>query len=342
MNEKEALVILNHLSIKSQNLAHFDSATSFLRTLPLSTWEKLTTWQEDLKLIEQHEAHIIGITESDYPQKLLDLYDPPLILYIKGELSLFDRTALAVVGTRRCTLYGKEMAEKLAFEVASYGVVVVSGLARGIDTAAHTGALAGGLTIAVLGSGLGHIYPPENRSLAEKITKRGALISELPMSAGPKPYHFPKRNRLIAALSDGILLAEGPKKSGGMITLEAALNLQKKCFTIPGRIDIDTFSGNHELLKRSQATLVENGQEMLSLLPSTHTAAPATETPSLFDLEEEEKKLLDNFPGHEISLEQLLMISGLTVAKLNARLLALCLKGAVRELPGKLYKRTLR
>jgi DNA processing protein len=191
----------------------------------------------------------------------------------------------------------------------------------------------------VIGSGLGNIYPKENMGLAQRIAGQGAVISEYPMNAIPAKHHFPKRNRLVCALSQGVLLAEAPLKSGAMITMRLAEMQNKICFTLPGRADWETFKGNHSLIKSKKAALVENAGEMLSILHGGHFSIAKTVQPELFGLDAEEVKLLKNFPAAEISLEELSLHSKLPIAKLSSLLMGLVLKRKIREFPGKLYKR---
>jgi DNA processing protein len=274
-----------------------------------------------------------------YPEQLNALSDPPESLFIQGSLPLGKMKTLAMVGTRICTIYGKEMAEKIASEAAACGYVIVSGLARGIDTAAHIGALKCGKTIACIGSGFGHLYPKENIGLAQKIESSGTLITEYPPETPPQKHHFPKRNRLIAALADGILLVEAPLESGAMITMNIALSLGKPCFALPGRADVESFRGNHHLIKTSKAKLVENWREMLSHLEPGSVGMQESVQLSLLDLDDEEQALLSCLPTEEIPLDELVRRSQMSVAKVQAALMGLVLKQAIREFPGKIYKK---
>lgn len=251
---------------------------------------------KEWELMERRGVTAIEHTDSRYPKSLKALRDFPPLIYVKGELLPSDGEGLAIVGTRQCSIYGQEMAEEMASEIAGQGITVVSGLARGVDTAAHRGALKRGRTVAVLGSGLAHVYPKENVSLVEEIAERGAVISELPMLTPPDKRHFPRRNRLVSALSRGVLLIEAPVKSGAMITMEIARKQGKFCFAIPGRIDVESFRGNHFLIKKQQALLVEKVEEMLSiLLPGTKNSS-CKEKNIFVELSDEEVSLLACFP----------------------------------------------
>ncbi len=339
MEEIEALVVINTLSFLGRcrpldRLRHTGSAKEALFELPRTMWEPLQEWRTDLSEIERHGVSLIGILDPAYPKELLSLRDPPLLLYIKGSLHTGDGRGIAIVGTRRASAYGLSMAERIACDVAQNGIPVISGLALGIDTAAHRGALQTGRTVALIGSGHAHLYPKENAELAEQIALRGAVISELPMQTPPKPYFFPRRNRLIAALSLGALLVEGAIKSGGMITLNIARSLGKSCFALPGRADMESFRGNHALIKQGKATLVENAQEMVCKLE-----LKIIHTPDLLNPLPQEKSLLDLLCNEELSLDALCAQTALPIAELSAQILELCLQGKVREYPGKVYKK---
>lgn len=337
MNETEALHILMHLPkvYVRKLVAHFGSASAALQEI---SWERTDSWKKDRDLVEKEGITLISYADRRYPNSLKDLSDFPLLLYVKGGLREEDDGGLAIVGTRNCSMYGLEMAEQLAQDVASSGLTVVSGLARGIDTAAHVGALKSGRTVAFIGSGFSHVYPKENIPLAESIARQGCVISELPMATPPERRHFPRRNRLVSAFSQGILLVEAPIKSGAMITMEMAELQGKHCFALPGRADLETFRGNHFLIKKQKAMLVENAEEMVSiLLPGAH-CTPQKDN-SIIELTAEERLLIDHFPVEEIGIEALNEKTRMTPAKLNALLMGLVLKRAIREFPGKYYKK---
>lgn len=288
-------------------------------------------------------ADTFSFTDPRYPKALLTLSDPPPTIYIQGAILPEDSRAIAIVGTRLCTQYGLEMAAKIAEELAASGYTIVSGLARGIDTAAHLGALKAGRTLAVIGSGLHRIYPQENIPLAQKIAAQGAVISSFPLDAPPHKHHFPQRNRLISALSQALLLVEAPIKSGAMITVDLALAQGKKCFVLPGRADIDSFRGNHFLIKSQKAQLVENAREMLSILEPEHanlSFRPISRS-AVKPLSVEEEKLMKQLSSEEILLDALALKTEIPISKLSALLMGLVLKGVVRELPGKSYKKII-
>ncbi len=365
MEEKEAFVLLNHIPFlgpqKVQKLlSHFGFAsqvisapielvTSLLgkkdKSLPyFATCLQDTAWKEDLSLINKEGITLLTWRDKEYPSSLKALKDPPFLLYIKGAIQEDDSNAIGIVGTRNCTVYGKEMAEQFGKDTAAAGYTVISGLARGVDSYAHLGALKGGRTLAVLGSGLSFIYPKENEGLANEIAKKGALISEYPMKMPPDKFHFPQRNRIVSALSAGMLLVEAPLKSGAMITVNYSLNLGKKCFTISGRIDTPTFAGNHFLIKEQKARLVENAQEMVSLLSSGSKGAHksvVTSTKPFFNLTPEEETIMRLLVGEENSIEELATMTNFSMATLSSLLMGLVLKKKIREFPGKLYRKVI-
>jgi DNA processing protein len=229
-------------------------------------------------------AHAVNIKllaydDPDYPPALLNIADPPFLLYVKGKILPRDEQALGIVGTRHASQYGREMGERFAADLARVGFTVVSGLARGIDTCAHRGALAvGGRTIAFVGCGFKHFYPPENRDLLAEIAQHGAVISEFPLNVAPKAENFPRRNRLIAGIALGVLVIEAAERSGSLITARQALDMGREVFAVPGRVDHEESFGCHTLI-REGATLVRRLDDILEELPLfTPESAPAPET----------------------------------------------------------------
>lgn len=296
---------------------------------------------EELELAERLGVQVIEYRDTRYPQQLLELSDYPVLLYVKGTLVSEDKQSIAVVGTRNASLYGREMAHSLGRDLAAHGFTVVSGLARGIDTEAHAGALEMGRSFAVTGSGLANIYPQENRRLAEQIASRGALISEFSLTTPPERQNFPRRNRIVSALTLGTLLVEAPEHSGAMITVERALQQGKRLFALPGRADMESFRGNHYLLKRGQAQLVENAQDIVKCFGVSAQAVEGNRSSVGLALKEEEQELLDLMPAIELSLEELAQASRLSASKLNVLLMSLLLKKRIREFPGKHYKKVI-
>jgi len=209
---------------------------------------------------------IIKHGDKGYPANLAQIHNPPAALYVNGELLKQDEAAVALVGTRRATYYGMQVCQKLAYELALQGITIVSGMALGIDTAAHKGALkAGGRTIAVLGSGHANIYPRQNINLYKEIAKSGAVVSEFPNATRPDKWHFPRRNRIISGLSLGVVVVEAPKKSGALITADFALEQGREVFALPGKISSMTSEGTNHLIKEG-AKLVEDVDDIIEEL----------------------------------------------------------------------------
>lgn len=291
-------------------------------------------------------AEIVTPADAHYPEPLRHIYDPPLALYIKGALDVRDRHAIAIVGSRHTTSYGRECASSFAAQLARAGYTVVSGLARGIDTSAHQGALkAGGRTIAVLGGGLHDVYPPENRSLAEEIAASGAVMTEFQLGREPDKTTFPIRNRIVSGLSQGVIVVEAGLSSGAMITANVAAEQGKSVFAIPGRIDSPTSQGTHQLIKNG-AKLTESVSDVLDDLGSLFTAvsrsparAPdeslkaATIRIPLSDAEQAiMQRLLED---DRLDIDTLTRQSGLASATVSATLLMLEMKKMIRTLPGR-------
>jgi DNA processing protein len=281
--------------------------------------------------------------EAGYPAGLKEIPYPPPFLFVWGTLKPEDDLAVALVGTRTPSYYGLKACRRLAGNLAAQGITVVSGLARGIDTAAHEGALeAGGRTLAVLGCGLDVVYPPENRGLYQKIPGQGALISEFPLGTPPEARNFPIRNRLISGLSLGVVVVEAGFKSGTAITVQYALDQGREVMAVPGPVDSPSSVGPHRLIQQG-GKLVWQVEDILSELPGFarggSLGGPAgrlAETPSPIP-----RPVADNllsFLGAEpIQLDELVQVSGLPPAEVLSRLTILELQGLVRELPGKCY-----
>jgi DNA processing protein len=272
------------------------------------------------------------------------MFDPPFVLWVKGEYRSSDEKGLAVVGCRRPSAYGKAAALQLAEEIASYGYTVISGLARGIDSAAHEGALAyaHGRTVAFLGSGLNDIYPPENRSLAEKISANGAVISEYPLDARPLALHFPQRNRLISGASRGVLVVEAGEGSGSLITVDHALEQGKTVFAVPGPIHHMQSQGTNELIRQG-AKLIMRAEDILlelgELVPDSTAgkSSPRVSARSSENLTEEENRVLEKLSFAPVHVDPLSRESGIPPRRLNEMMFILEMKGYIKQLPGNVY-----
>ncbi len=360
MNELEALVALcsiPHLGpVKiSLLLKRFGSAIHALEAEPVdlfelpgfgqkivsgwSSWKQCSAWQHDLELASRLNAQVVPFYDPRFPKRLLELSDHPILLYVKGSLQLEDQLSIAVVGTRHPSLYGQDMAYQFGHDLSFNKVIVVSGLARGIDTAAHRGALKKGKTIAIIGSGLADIYPQENHALAEEIAEQGALISEFPMATPPDRSNFPQRNRIVSGMTNGTLLIEAPLKSGAMITMQRAETQGRRMFALPGRIDGDNFKGNHHLIKGGKAQLTENAQDVIGCFQSLFHLPPSSAQTNDIPLELEEKHFLELFTYEEMSLEEIESKTKLPIRKINVLLMSLIIKRIIKEYPGKLYKK---
>ncbi len=366
MTDLESLLILNSLPLLGTMriqllLKRFGSPQKVLRasadnlmqvpgvdrkiSASIVNWQRLVSVGEELRMAEEANVRILSFLDGEYPENLKQVYDPPIILYVKGAFSPEDKHAIAIVGTRRSTLYGREIASRLARQLASLGITVVSGLARGIDTAAHEGALQGhGRTIGVLGSGFNHPYPPENRDLMERIAGSGSVISEYPMNAIPDPMNFPIRNRVISGLCLGVVVGEAPRRSGAMITATHALHQNRSVFAVPGRVDSPTFRGNHRLIKEG-AKLVEDAEDVLSefeyLFPPETMKLQKGEGPRgpVPRLDEKEQKIFNLLSAEEKGIEEIIMQSGLPAKEVSVALLRLEVNRLIRQLPGKKFVR---
>lgn len=298
----------------------------------------------ELDLIQSHKIKVITLADSSYPVNLAAIFDPPPVLYVKGRLLERDRASIAVVGSRRATAQGRIAAKRLSYELASRGLTVVSGMARGIDSAAHRGALAleGGRTIAVLGCGIDVVYPPENRELMNQIAQSGAVISEFPMSTPPHGGNFPMRNRVISGLSLGVVVVEAGERSGAMITVDCALEQGREVFAVPGGIEAKFSKGTNKLIKEG-AKLVQDSSDILeelglSMGPSRESQLPVREIakPLLSSSEETVYQLLSSQPKH---IDALIQESRISPGQIAQVLLNLEVKGLIRELPGKNFIR---
>lgn len=292
---------------------------------------------------------IVTQDDPDYPAPLRNAYDPPLLLYVWGKLEARDRHAIGVVGSRRATHYGNQATKKLSYQLAHSGFTIISGLARGIDTAAHEAAVAaGGRTIAVIGSGLARLYPPENLGLAEKIAAgHGAVVSEFPLHTAPDKQTFPMRNRIVAAWAQAVLVVECPSWSGSLITANLASEYGKPVFAVPGPIDKPTSAGCHQLI-REGATLVVDASQILDdlgELPLGNAAASAenaAETAAGLpppDLPAEEAAVFALLGSDETGVDQLIEASGLSASVVTTTLMKLELRRLVRAFPGFRYAR---
>lgn len=309
--------------------------------------------REELELAARLGVWLLHMEDARYPALLKEIYDPPPVLYAKGTLTRDDTLGVAIVGCRRCSLYGQEQASRFAHLLAAAGFTVVSGMARGIDTAAHAGALAAqGRTIAVQGCGLSRVFPPENAKLFELISDCGACISELPLRAEPLAENFPPRNRIIAGLSLGTIIVEAGLRSGALITAQTALESNREVMAVPGKIDSPLSQGPHRLIKQG-ARLVESVEDIMEALGyvgeqlKDHTALAADKAVEkvegpLFDranisLKGHEKTIYDALDKEPVHIDEIISDTGLPAGTANAAVMSLRLKGLIRQLPGNLF-----
>jgi DNA processing protein len=302
-------------------------------------WEDAVDLAGELQRIRDFGAQVITAESPHYPKQLREIHAPPIVLYVWGQLAERDQHAIGVIGSRRTTHYGTESAKKLSYQLAYSGLTVVSGLARGIDTAAHQGALAAkGRTIAVIGSGLSHIYPPENAALAEKIASgNGAVVSEFSMQVEPDRQTFPMRNRIISGWSHGILVVEAGLNSGALITATQALEQGRTVYAVPGHINAPSAHGSNRLIQQG-AKLVMDARDILDdleiLVPDAKPAPEAAARP-LPTLTEDERKVYDAIDSTETSIDDITAKSDLPSGSVSSTLLRLELKRLVKQLPGK-------
>lgn len=315
--------------------------------------------KQGLKRAEKELATIRGIenlrlvnwTDPEYPRTLREIYDPPTLLYVRGNADVLNQPTVGIVGTRRPTLYGTQMAERLGRELAARGVTVVSGMARGIDAISHQGAMAvNGRAIGVLGTGVNICYPKENKKLYEKVLERGAIISEFPLGTHPSPENFPVRNRIVAGMPVGVVVVEGAQYSGSLITARLAMEFGREVFAVPGNVTQPvSFAPN--LLIRQGAKLVTNGEDVIEDLPTPVRAAlvraeaPEAEQRNLLaaaGLNSSEKKVYALLSADQpVHIDDIVERSGLNSSEVLATLFDLEMKGIVRQLPGKQFAKVL-
>ncbi len=334
----------------------------------------------ELELIREYDCQVVTLYDDAYPEYLKEIDTPPLVLYIRGELTPEDSLSLSIVGSRDAKDYGRKVSYRLSYQLAQRGLTIVSGLARGIDTSAHRGALeAGGRTIAVMGSGLSFIYPATNSDLAEKITESGALISEFPMGIQPKPRNFPRRNRIISGLTLGTVVVEASNRSGALITARLAGEQGREVFAVPGEIFSELSTGTHKLINNG-AKLINTVDDLLNELPPyalnrlqadvPTSQTPGAETESSQEqpteksdpkpaaaqspakgqhpiqsapppgLTQDERTVFDAIEAPSSHIDTIVRTTQLSIGQVSSVLLMLELKGIVQQLPGKQFAKS--
>jgi DNA processing protein len=300
--------------------------------------------KNELSSLEKSGGRMITLKDEVYPPRLRDIYDPPALLYLKGELKKEDELAVSIVGSRKTTPYGRWITEKISQTLVRYGVTIVSGMARGVDSVAHWGAISGGgRTLAVLGCGVDVVYPPENRNLFSKIIEQGAVLSEFPMGSPPEGGHFPKRNRIISGLSMGVVVVEAGPDSGSLITANFALEQGREVFAIPGNVGAGGSRGTNRLIKDG-AKLVESSEDILEeILPQWKREKERIEEvkPRGPELSEEEKILYEMLGETPLHIDAMIRESKFEPGKVSSLLLNLELKGLISQWPGKCFSKKM-
>ncbi len=362
MNTLEALLSLNLIpqigSVRLENLLkYFQKPEAIFKAsrkdLSAVLGEKLgesiasfdvKRLERDLTLARKSNLKIITFFDKNYPPALKEIPGFPIVLYVLGDITADDDLAIGIVGSRRASFYGLSSAEKFAAELSIQGITIVSGMARGVDTCAHRGALkVGGRTIAVMGSGFSHIYPPENEDLAKKISLSGAVISEFPMETEPLPHNFPRRNRLISGLSSGILITEAARNSGALITADFALEQGREVFALPGRIDSNGSTGANALLKQGAklVTCCQDILEEMNLIKSETKKQENLVNKQAAACGKDEGMLYDCIGQQAVAIDELIEKTSLSSSQVLSLILKLQFKKLIKELPGKQFMRII-
>lgn len=291
--------------------------------------------KRELENAERLGVKIITLDDPSYPKSLAEIHDPPILLYVKGDIG--DEMRIGIVGSRKATMYGRLTSRGLAGDLANLGLVIVSGMARGIDTSAHIGALeAGGRTVAVLGSGIDVVYPSENRALAKRISDCGALVSEFPLGRRPFRRNFPRRNRIIVGLSLGLVVVEAEKRSGALISANLAAEYGREVFAVPGRIDTRQSEGTNALIQDG-AKLVRSAEEILEEFPQY---LPQVKKPPIIrTMEEDEAKVYEVLGKEPIQIDTLAARLHAPISEVSTILMDLELKGLIKQIRGKQFIR---
>ncbi len=299
----------------------------------------------EIEQLRKRNYNILTIDDENYPENLREIFDPPIVLYYAGDVNLLKSPAVAIVGARQTTPYGRAVAEKLSADLAERGLTIISGMARGIDSLAHWGALKGGKTLAVLGSGLGNIYPRENKKLFERIIETGVVVTEYSLKTDPLGFHFPLRNRIISGLAIALVVIEAAKKSGSLISARLALEQNREVMAVPGNITSKLSWGTNWLIK-SGAKPVTDWEDVVEGLPlyvkEKVLVCKPEKTAKDLRLNSQEKKIYDLLkPDSMIHVDEIVERSGLSVSEVLSELLKLELNGMIDQNPGKYFQRKL-
>ena len=313
-----------------------------VRANSIKNFKDFSSSETEIKFIEQYKISPLFITDKNYPQRLLNCYDSPLMLYYRGSVNLNMPKIISIVGTRVHTDYGKMVCEKIVEDLHAEGILIVSGLAYGIDTIAHRAALKNKLdTVGVLAHGLDKIYPPANKAMAKQMVDNGGLLTEFMSFTNPDRQNFPKRNRIVAGMCDGLIVIESSKKGGSLITAELANGYNKDVFAIPGKITDSKSEGCNYLLKNNKAILITGANDLLEMLNWKPNAKPLQKKQRELFIEftADERIVVDILQQNEsMQIDQLYYKSGLSSSAMAAALLMLEMQGIVISMPGKLYK----
>tara|TARA_Y100000588_G_scaffold107861_1_gene118170 strand:- start:40 stop:1128 length:1089 start_codon:yes stop_codon:yes gene_type:complete len=305
----------------------------------ISQWEEVVELDKELRRIDEFSCTILILSDENYPSLLRQIYDPPHVLYVKGQIKATDDCSIAMVGTRQSTLYGRQVAKKLAGQFAASGVTVVSGGARGIDSASHEGALdVEGRTIAVLGTGMDIIYPSENVSLFQRISEQGAVITQFPFGRKGSKYTFPIRNRIVAGMTQGTVVVEANRSSGALITANLAGECGRNVYAVPGRIDSPRSAGCHDLI-RDGAQLCESAEDVLSEFTHLKAVNPELVKISMPTLSPVEQSVYEVLSHEEMQQDEIIRLSRLSSPQVSVALLQLEMKKLITQHPGRLFRR---
>ena len=313
-----------------------------IRAKSIKEYTNFKTAEDEIAFIEKYKITPLFITDKNYPQRLLNCYDSPLMLYYKGNADLNTSKIISVVGTRNNNEYGRSVCEKIIEDLRDENILIVSGLAFGIDSIAHKAALKNELkTVGVLAHGLDRIYPSQNKALAKQMVEHGGLLTDFRSNTNPDKQNFPKRNRIVAGLCDALIVIETGKKGGSLITAELGNNYNKDVFAIPGRINDTKSEGCNYLIRNNKAALITSADDLLENMGWKETKKPsAKKQRELFiELSADEKIIIDILQQHEqVHIDELYLKSALSSSAVASALLTLEMQGVVISLPGKLYK----
>jgi len=297
--------------------------------------------EDEIAFAESLSVRIITQESSDYPQALLSIHDPPLVLYVRGGFDDRDALGMGLVGSRRCSHYGRVQAERFGSDLSRMGFTIVSGLAQGIDTSSHEGALkAKGRTIAVLGNGLSHVYPRQNAQLAQEVADSGAVISEFPMKTRVDARHFPQRNRLISGLSLGVMVVEASKQSGTLITANFALEQGREVFALPGRVDNPTSAGTHRLIQQGAKLVTSPSEVVEELGPLASVIDPLEDEPvdpRAMNLNSREREIYETLSHDPLQVDDIIRMTGIPASNVLSTLTILEMRRLVKQLAGKRF-----